>query len=169
MFKILKVTIFFLFFFNTYVLSNEQKIVYLNLDYIIQNSIPGKLILQELDDQQKENINRFKLRKNDLLDIEQDIIKKKNILSKEDFEAEAINLNKEMKKYNEERKKTLLKLEENKKKKLNEFLEKITPLIQKFVKENSINIVLNEKNLFIANKKFDITNQIIEIVNKNIK
>ena len=74
-----------------------------------------------------------------------------------------------MKKYNEERKKTLLKLEENKKKKLNEFLEKITPLIQKFVKENSINIVLNEKNLFIANKKFDITNQIIEIVNKNIK
>ena len=39
--------------------------------------------------------------------------------------------------------------------------------IEKFVKENSINIVLNEKNLFIASKKFDITNQIVEIINKN--
>ena len=39
----------------------------------------------------------------------------------------------------------------------------------KGTKENSINIVLNEKNLFIASKNFDITNQIIEIVNKNIK
>ena len=39
----------------------------------------------------------------------------------------------------------------------------------KGTKENSINIVLNEKNLFIASKKFDITNQIVEIINKTIK
>jgi len=71
--------------------------------------------------------------------------------------------------YNEEKKKIFLKFEKNKKKKLNEFLANVTPLIQNFVKENSINIVLNEKNLFIASKKFDITNQIIQIVNENIK
>ena len=56
-----------------------------------------------------------------------------------------------------------------KKKKLNDFLVKITPLIENYVKENSINIVLNQKNLFIASKKFDITDQIIQIVNENIK
>ena len=37
-----------------------------------------------------------------------------------------------------------------------------------YVKENSINIVLNQKNLFIASKKFDIPDQIIQIVNENI-
>ena len=72
-----------------------------------------------------------------------------------------------MNNYNKERKKILSEFEENKKKELNKFLKKITPLIEAFVKENSINIVLNEKNLFIASKKFDITSQIIEIVNKN--
>ena len=74
-----------------------------------------------------------------------------------------------MKAYNKIREQTFLEFEKNKKKKLNEFLTKITPLIENFVKKNSINIVLNEKNLFIASKKFDITAQIIQIVNENIK
>ena len=74
-----------------------------------------------------------------------------------------------MKTFNKEREQTFLKFEEEKKKKLNNFLSKVTPLIETYVKNNSINIVLNEKNLFIASKNFDITSQIIEIVNKNIK
>lgn len=97
------------------------------------------------------------------------LLTKKNILSKEEFESKVVKLKGEMKVYNEERKKTFLQFEENKKKELNEFLGKITPIIENFVKKNSINIVLNEKNLFIANKKFDITNEIIEIINKTIK
>jgi Skp family chaperone for outer membrane proteins len=80
-----------------------------------------------------------------------------------------MSLNKEMKVYNDERKKIYRQFEEIKKKRLNDFLEKITPIIEIFVKENSINLVLNEKNLFIASKKFDITNDIIQIVNKKIK
>ena len=74
-----------------------------------------------------------------------------------------------MQKYNKSREKAFLEFDENKKKKLNDFLVKITPLIENYVKENSINIVLNQKNLFIASKKFDITDQIIQIVNENIK
>ena len=98
---------------------------------------------------------------------EDDLIKKKNILSKEEFESKVVALREEMNTYNKDRQDIFSKFEQNKKKKLNEFLEKITPLIETFVKENSINIVLNEKNLYIASKKFDITSQIVEIINKN--
>ena len=170
MYKSLKLFFFCLFvFYQSNIYSSEQKIVYLNLDEIIQKSIPGKLILQELQDQNKKNLEIFKSKRSNLLNQEKDIIKKKNILSKEEFEAKASDLNKKMKTFNKEREQTFLKFEEEKKKKLNNFLSKITPLIETFVKENSINIVLNEKNLFIASKNFDITNQIVEIVNKNIK
>ena len=100
---------------------------------------------------------------------EEDLIKKKNILSKEEFDDQVLALRKEMDLYNKDRQKTFSVFEKNKKEKLDEFLKKITPLIRAFVKENSINIVLNEKNLFIASKKFDITNQIVEIINKTIK
>ena len=170
MYKFYKLIFFCLFiFYQSNVYSSERKIVYLNLDEIIQKSIPGKLILQELQDQNKMILEKFKSKRNNLINKENDIIKKKNILSKEEFEAKASELNKKMKNFNKEREQTFLKFEEEKKKKLNNFLLNITPLIETFVKENSINIVLNEKNLFIASKNFDITNQIIEIVNKNIK
>ena len=89
--------------------------------------------------------------------------------SKEEFDLKVRTLNEEMQKYNKSREKAFLEFDENKKKKLNDFLVKITPLIENYVKENSINIVLNQKNLFIASKKFDITDQIIQIVNENIK
>ena len=167
--------IYKIFFFCIFIIlhsqahSSEQKIVYLNLDQIFQNSVPGSLILKELKDQNKKNIEKFKLKETDLRNQEQDLIKKKNILSKEEFDSNVVSFKKKMKIFNKEREETFLKFEKEKKEKLNSFLLKITPLIEIFVKENSINIVLNEKNLFIASKNFDITNQIIEIVNKNIK
>ena len=159
----------FFIFLNLQSVRAEDKIVYLNLDSIVQNSTPGKLILEKLESKKKENIEKFKLRETELRNKEEDIIKKKNILSQEEFESKVNALKEEMNIYNKERKKIFLEFEKDKKKKLNEFLVNITPLIQNFVKENSINIVLNEKNLFIASKKFDITGQIIQIVNENIK
>ena len=167
---LIKYKIFIIFFYlvlTSQSLSSDQKIVYLNLDYIVKNSAPGNLILQELDSIKKKNIEKFKLKKSNLKNKEDDLIKKKNLLSTEEFESEVLALREEMNNYNKERQEIFSKFEENKKKKLNEFLKKITPFIETFVKENSINIVLNEKNLFIASKKFDITNQIVEIINKN--
>ena len=170
MYKIYRIFFFcFIIFFHSSAYSAEQKIVYLNLDQIFQNSMPGSLILEELKNKKKENIEKLKLKENDLRKQEQDLIAKKNIISKEEFNAKALALSEKMKIYNKEREQTLLKFEKEKKKKLNNFLSKVTPLIETYVKNNSINIVLNEKNLFIASKNFDITSQIIEIVNKNIK
>ena len=161
--------IFFCFFLITHANSDDRKIVYLNLDLIVQNSIPGKLILEQLENKNKENIEKFKLEETKIRKKEEDLIKKKNVLSDKEFTSNVNALKEEMNIYNNERRKIFLEFEKNKKKELNEFLTKVTPLIQKFVKENSINIVLNEKNLFIASKKFDITGQIIQIVNENIK
>ena len=168
--RIVKLFFFcFFLFVSSYSYSVEEKIVYLNLYYIYQKSIPGKLILEELNKNKKLNIEKFKEKESEIRATEQDLIKKKNILSKEEFDLKVRTLNEEMQKYNKSREKAFLEFDENKKKKLNDFLVKITPLIENYVKENSINIVLNQKNLFIASKKFDITDQIIQIVNENIK
>ena len=46
-------------------------------------------------------------------------------------------------------------------------MKKINPLIEEYIIKNSISMVFNQKNLFIADKKYDITNQIIEIIDKD--
>ena len=35
--------------------------------------------------------------------------------------------------------------------------------------ENSISIILDKKNVYIADKSYDITNNLIELINKSIK
>ena len=78
MYKFYKLFFLCLFiFFQSNVYSSEQKIVYLNLDEIIQKSLPGKLILQELQDQNKMILEKFKSKRNNLINQEKDIIKKK--------------------------------------------------------------------------------------------
>ena len=117
MLKSLKLFFFYIFIFlssNGY--SDEKKIVYLNLEYIFQNSKPGKLILEDLNTIKKVNIEKFKLKENELRNTEQDLIKKKNILSNEEFNSKARALNEEMKEYNEMRENALSEFEENKKK-----------------------------------------------------
>ena len=108
---------YFYFFSCSIALSSDQKIVYLNLDHIVKSSIPGKLIISDLENKKKVFIEKFKSRENKLKDKEKDIINKKNILSEEEFKIKVTALNKEMKIYNNEKKKIFLEFEENKKKK----------------------------------------------------
>ena len=46
---------------------------------------------------------------------------------------------------------------------------KINPIIQEYMKDNSISIVLPKNQIFMGNVEMDITNDIIELVNKIVK
>ena len=54
-----------------------------------------------------------------------------------------------------------------KQKKLDSFLKKINPLLQEYMKNNSIDIVLEKKQIFIGNSSIDISDNIIELINKS--
>ena len=51
----------------------------------------------------------------------------------------------------------------------NNFFKKITPIIQSYVSEKKIDIVLDRKNIFVASKKKDITQEIIKLIDSKIK
>ncbi|MDC0240737.1 hypothetical protein OAK08_03760, partial [Candidatus Pelagibacter sp.] len=48
-------------------------------------------------------------------------------------------------------------------------LNLINPIIEKYMAENSIYMLIDKKNVFIASKNFDITNKLIELINNQIK
>ena len=45
----------------------------------------------------------------------------------------------------------------------------INPIIEKYMAENSIYILMDKKNVFIASKDYDITNNLIELIDNQIK
>ena len=164
---ILYILLFFIF--NSLSVNAEDKITFLNLDSVLNSTITGKLIIKDLEQIKKANEINFQKKSEILVDKERDIISKKNILSKEEFDSNLLNLQKEMNKFNEERKKKIMEFEKIRKNKFDQFMKKIEPLIQEYVNKNSISIVLNQQNLFIGNRKYDITLDIINIIDKNLK
>jgi Skp family chaperone for outer membrane proteins len=52
--------------------------------------------------------------------------------------------------------------------KVNDFFKRINPIIQDYMNKNSINILLERKNIFIGKMTSEITDDIILLINKNL-
>ena len=48
-------------------------------------------------------------------------------------------------------------------------LKNLNPILGKYMEENNITVVIDKKNVLMGNKKYEITSQIIEILNKELK
>ena len=46
---------------------------------------------------------------------------------------------------------------------------RINPLIEKYMNDNSISILIDKKNIFIADKNFDITKNLIDLIDNNFQ
>ena len=170
MYKIYKTLIILILviIFNENV-SAQEKIKYINLDLIIKNTNAGKLILENLEKKKNQNIKNFKIQEDKIIKDEQDLVAKKNILSQEEFNSKLTQLKKNLKKYKDEKQRKINEFENNKKKLINNFFNQITPLIEDYIKIKSIDLVISKNNVFIASKKLDITNDIIQIIDEKIK
>tara|TARA_B100000989_G_scaffold75751_1_gene53611 strand:- start:292 stop:801 length:510 start_codon:yes stop_codon:yes gene_type:complete len=166
----LKKIIFFLFFFNVCFLAQaDDKIAFFDLDEVLNKSISGKNIVLKIEKINKKNFKDIQIRKKKLQTLKENLDTKKNILSEEEFKIQFTSLQKELKTFNESNKTISDEFEKVKQKELEKFLKLISPIIEEYIKENSISIVLNKKNVFIAKKEYDITENIIELVNKYAK
>ena len=52
---------------------------------------------------------------------------------------------------------------------LQNLFKTINPIIQNYMKENSVDILLNNKNIFIGSKKLDLTQKLITVIDEKIK
>ena len=158
-----------LLFLNSSQLIASETVTFLDLDAVLNNTQKGKSIVNKLNDLKNLNSSNFKNKSQEIKKKEQELINKKNILLEEEFEKSIISLKKEIEVFNQDNNSNMLKYENLKKKELDKFINEITPLIENYIIENSISLVINQKNIFIGNNKYDITDNIINIVDKNLK
>jgi len=162
-----KLIIFLFILFNFNNSYAEDKIRFIDLDFIINTSSFGKSIIND--------IQKFtSIKNNELLDLEKKLreseeilIKTKNIISEEEYEKELLSLKKRVEEYNLKKNKYIKEINLFKQNETLKILEKINPIIEKYVADNQITIVLKKQDIVIANSENDITKFIIDIVNKN--
>ena len=165
--KFLITNIFILIFLSVY--AEEQKIVYLNVDKIMQQSIAGKSIKNQLDKLHNKNLEKFKKNDEILKDKEKRIITQKNILSEEDFQKELRSLRTEIIAFQKEQVKARDDMNKLRIGATNKLILKLSPILEDYAKKNSISLILQKKNIVMGKKEIEITNEILEITNREIK
>ena len=150
-------------------LKAENKISYIDIDYVLTNTLAGKSLLSTLKKEEELEINKYKLNDKEFKDKEKKILAKKNLISKEEISRELKLLETEFKKYRKVRTIEIDKLKQKRKKNIINFLNLINPIIEKYMADNSISILLDKKNVFIASKNSEITYNLIELIDNQIK
>ena len=157
--------IFFIFNFQQS-FANEKNIAYVNLDYLIKNSNVGKNVLEKIKNLDQDNIKKLELKNNELKKIELELQSKQNIISEQAFNEEVKKLQDKINLFNEEKKQMVKKFTDFKNNELQNVFKSITPIIKNYMEQNSINIILNSKDVVMADTNLDITKIILNEINK---
>tara|TARA_B100001057_G_scaffold69047_1_gene62826 strand:- start:3069 stop:3590 length:522 start_codon:yes stop_codon:yes gene_type:complete len=165
--KLLIINFFFLIFTLSY--AEEQKIVYLNIEKIMQNSIAGKSIKKQLENLYNKNLDKFKKNDEILKNKEKKLISQKNILSQEDFQKELTNLRSEIINFQKEQAKARENINKLRIGATSKLISRLSPILQEYAKKNSISLILQKKNIIMGKKEIEITDEILSITNNKIK
>ena len=157
-------------FFSTISLSeSNENIAYIDLDNIVKNTKAGKSIIDKLKVSKDSALKKFEKKEKALKKVEEDLNKQKNVLSKEELKNKISDFRKEIASFRNDREKLINDFNTKKIQEFDKFFKKITPIIGEYAEQKNIDIVLDKKNIFLANKNNDITNEIIKLIDDKIK
>ena len=158
---------FFIFFFSSLALG-DVKIAYIDLDSILSESKPGKLLFSQLKEIEENKIKQFKNDEIKLKEEEKKLISTKNIISSEEYNKNVSNFKKKVDNYKKIKNSKIKNLKKKRNKEILRFFDLINPIIEKIMDENSLEILFEKKNIFIAKSNYDITKIVIDNIDKNI-
>lgn len=167
--KILFSSFIVIFFSFINPVISEQKIAFINIDKVMSTSKPGVSILKQLTDLKNKNSKFLIEEEKKFKDKEKKLISQKNIISENDFNKKVNELKIEIKSYNQNRNKMIKDFDRLKVDNTNNLLKLINPILIKFSNDKKISIILQKKDLVVAKTELDITDEVIKIINLEVK
>ena len=162
--------IFFIFFFLTFCTNifAQDKIVYLDVNRLINESDAGKYLNVELNKINKSNIEEFKKIENSIKSEEEKILKQKNILKSDEFNLKVNELRDKYKSYQELQNNKTEEITKIRNNAAGEILKIVNEILSKYSTEKEISLIIEKKNIVIGKTQLDVTNEILELLNKKI-
>ena len=148
--------------------SAEQKIAYLDMKFILNNSKAGKGAQEYLKKSFKENQKRLSNEETKLKKAESDLLAKKSLLTKEEYQKKSSELRKTVMKYQSDRRSSLEKIAKLRAEARAKLIKELDPILDNYITENSISLIVDKKNIVKGRNDLDITNLIVEKLNKQV-
>ena len=162
----MRLLIILIFLLKTTYASSTEKVVYLDVQFIIDNSKIGLFYKDKLIKIKDKNKSKLISQQKKIKNEENEINKQKNILKKEEIDNNINKLNQLLNKNQKDLKKNNQIFSAEQKKYTKIILDNLNPIVTKYVKDNDILIVLDKKNILVGSKALDITENILNKLNK---
>ena len=146
----------------------EQKIVVLDLKFVLNESKAGKGAQDFLKKSFNENQKIFLDKENFLKKEESDLLAQKTILTKEEYQKKSDNLRKKVIDYQSQRRASLEKITTQRAEARQQLIEKLDPILKTYVEENNVSLIIDRKDVLMGNTNLDITDIIIKKLNKEL-
>jgi len=142
---------------------------YIDFQKILNESVAGKKAQNELKNKLDQSIKKLNKTQKNLRDQEKQIIQQKKLISTEEYKKKVDELRKKVSDLQKNRSNALQKISSQRAKAKKDLLKNLNPIIKKYMQEKQIRMVINKKNLILADEKLDITNDVMVLLNAKIK
>ena len=153
---------------NPKIAISNDKIFYVNVNKIINQSVAGNFINQEIEKLRKINLSDLQTKKDNLIKEEQKILSQKNILSKDDYNKQLNILKDKVENYKKKQSIIIKELNDKRSNAKNDLMKHLNEILTDYAIKNEISFILNKKNVVVAKKDLDITDDIIILLNKKV-
>ena len=156
-----------IFFYHNIVLADTP--YFLDFKLILNESEAGKKAQKYLKNKLESGIKNLKSKEKKLLEEEKKIISQKKILAPEEYKKKVSDLRSKVSKLQQDRNTLLETVAKQRTKARNELLKNLNPLIQDYMNEKKIRMVVDKKSLLLADENLNITKDIMSLLNKKLK
>ncbi len=160
--------IFSIFIFSEKNISAEIP-HFLDFKLILNKSVAGKKAQDFLKNKLDKGIQSLQAKEKNLLEEEKKIIQQKKVLSEDEYKKKILDLRSKVSSLQKDRNKLLRNVAEQRSKARDTLLKNLNPIINDFMKEKKIRMVVDKKSLLLADENLDITNEIMDLLNKKLK
>lgn len=161
--------IILIFFIITNTSYSSEKFAFVDIDLIINGSEIGKKLNKNLNEKIKKEDTRLKQKEKDLKAKENKILTQKNILSEDELNKLLSELRNEISNFRKERIDINNKFRDQKLKETNSLVASLNNILANYAEKNSISLIIQKKNIVIGKSELDITKDILEIFNSEVK
>ena len=160
--------IFFIFVsFQSNILAGTP--YFIDFKYILNESEAGKKAQKTLKTRLENNLKKLSEKQKKIQEEEKKIIQQKKIISPEEYKKKVNELRNKVSNLQKERNKILSDISEQRVKARNELLKNLNPIIKDYMLEKKIRMVIDKKNLLLADETLDLTKDIMALLNKKLK
>ena len=153
-----------IYFSNTY----ADNSYFIDFSKVLNNSKAGAQAQKKLKDRILSETKKFKKQEDDIRKQETEIVAQKKLINNDEYKKKINNLRKKVADLQKSKQASLTAIGKSRNDSKRTLLKAVNPILKKYMEDNNIRIILDKKSVIMGDTKLEITDQIINILNKEL-